>query len=101
MFDPINNNNTIFGKCQYVHSRFHKFMKGGKTVENNIRERLRNIGKTQTWLILRLREQGLIVQTSEFSYILSGVLTTPKAKRVLQVCDEILVEYENEVGSNG
>ena len=67
----------------------------------NIRERLHALGKTQTWMILRLKERNMTVQTSEFSYILSGVMTTPKAKRVLQMCDEILTEYENEVESNG
>ena len=66
---------------------------------NDIRERLHNLGKTQIWLIMELRERGLTVQTSEFSYILSGVLTTPKAKTVLKTCDEILKEVENN-GAN-
>lgn len=68
---------------------------------NNVRERLRGLGKTQIWLIMELRERGLIVQTSEFSYILSGVLTTPKAKTVLKECDAILTDYENEVKNDG
>lgn len=67
---------------------------------NKIRERLRVLGKPQTWLILKLGERGMKVQTSEFSYILSGVLTTPKAEKVLRMCNEILSEYENEVASN-
>ena len=62
---------------------------------NNIRKRLHSINKPQTWLILKLKERGVVVQTSEFSYILSEVLTTPKAKTVLKVCDEILKEVEN------
>ena len=66
-----------------------------------IRSRLHALGKTQIWLILRLRERNLVVQTSEFSYILSGVLTTPKAQRVLKACDEILSEYEKEVKYDG
>ena len=57
-----------------------------------VRERLRVLGKPQTWLILKLGEKGIKVQTSEFSYILSGVLTTPKAEKVLKMCDEILRE---------
>jgi hypothetical protein len=65
----------------------------------NIRERLHRIGKTQVWMILKLGERGLKVQTSEFSYILSGVLTSPKAEKVLKVCDEILKEVENDVSS--
>jgi endonuclease III len=52
------------------------------------------------WLILKLQEKGLTVQTSELSYVLSGVMVTPKAKRVLQACDEILKEFEGEVESN-
>lgn len=62
----------------------------------NIRKRLHKIGKTQVWLILKLGERGLQVQTSEFSYILSGVLTTPKAEKVLRLCDEILKEVEDD-----
>jgi hypothetical protein len=66
----------------------------------DIRERLHKLGKTQVWLILKLQEKGLTVQTSELSYVLSGVMVTPKAKRVLQACDEILKEFEVEVESN-
>lgn len=66
-----------------------------------IRERLRHLGKTQVWLILQLKERNLTVQTSEFSYILSGVISTPKAQRVLKACNEILSEYEKEVGKDG
>ena len=63
---------------------------------NDVRERLHKINKTQVWLILKLKERGLQVQTSEFSYILSGVLTTPKAEKVLKACDEILKEVESD-----
>ena len=66
-----------------------------------IRERLRHLGKTQVWLILQLQERNLTVQTSEFSYILSGVISTPKAQRVLKACNEILSEYEKEVKYDG
>lgn len=63
----------------------------------NIRERLKALGKTQVWLIRELQNYNISVPTSEMSYILSGVLTTPKAKRVLNLCDTILKEYESEV----
>lgn len=66
---------------------------------NNVRERLHAIKKPQTWLILKLKERGLVVQTSEFSYILSEVLTTPKSKTVLKLCDEILKEVESNESS--
>lgn len=61
-----------------------------------IRERLKKLGKTQNWLILRMKERGVSVLTSEFSNILNGVLTTPKAKKVLTLCDEILTKHESE-----
>ena len=63
-------------------------------VMTDIRKRLHAVGKTQVWLILKLGERGIKVQTPEFSYILSGVLTTPKAEKVLRLCDEILKEVE-------
>ena len=63
----------------------------------NIRERLKALGKTQNWLILEMKKHDVSVITSEFSNILNGVLTTPKAERVLNLCDKILTEYEKEV----
>ena len=65
-----------------------------------IRERLKALGKTQNWLIIEMKKRGVSVITSEFSNILSGVLTTPKATRVLTLCDEILTTYEQDVTTN-
>ena len=62
-----------------------------------VRERLKALGKTQNWLILEMKKRNISVLTSEFSNILNGVLTTPKAQKVLVLCDEILTEYEKEV----
>lgn len=62
-----------------------------------IRERLKKLGKTQNWLILQMKAQGVSVLTSEFSNILNGVMTTPKAKKVIALCDEILTKHESEV----
>ncbi len=62
----------------------------------DIRERLRALGKTQVWLIKELHKYKISVLTSEMSYILSGVLTTPKAKRVMNLCDIILKECEEK-----
>jgi len=62
-----------------------------------VRERLKALGKTQNWLILEMKKRNVSVITSEFSNILNGVLTTPKAQRVLTLCNEILTEYEKEV----
>ena len=62
-----------------------------------VRERLKALGKTQNWLILEMKKRNVSVITSEFSNILNGVLTTPKAQRVLTLCNEILTEFEKEV----
>lgn len=62
-----------------------------------VRERLKALGKTQNWLIVEMKKRNVSVLTSEFSNILNGVLTTPKAQSVLTLCDEILTEYEKEV----
>ena len=62
-----------------------------------VRERLKALGKTQNWLILEMKKRNVSVITSEFSNILNGVLTTPKAQIVLTLCNEILTEYEKEV----
>ncbi len=59
-----------------------------------IRERLQSRGKTQVWLIHKLAEKGVIVNPPEMSYILSGVLNTPKAQKVIDLCGEILDETE-------
>ena len=65
-----------------------------------IRERLARLGKTQNWLILEMHKHNVRCNTSELSYILSGILTTPKAEKVLTLCDKILTEYEKEVEAN-
>lgn len=88
------NCNTLFEFCQVRCSRIYKFLLGGEQM--NIRERLKALGKTQNWLIIEMKKRGVSVITSEFSNILSGVLTTPKATKVLALCDEILTICESE-----
>ena len=61
---------------------------------NQIKERLKALGKPQTCLIFQLRERGIAIQPPELSSILSGVNTYPKAERVLSACDEILKQFE-------
>lgn len=60
----------------------------------NIKERLKQQGKTQVWLIFQLQDEGITVQPQEMSSILSGVMTSPKAKRVLAKADDILHTLE-------
>lgn len=61
-----------------------------------IRERLKELGKTQVWLILELQKRGLVVQPPEMSSILRGVNTYPKAEKVLEESDAILTEIERK-----
>lgn len=60
----------------------------------DIRARLRTLGRTQKWLIFELRERGVVVQPPELSAVLSGTLTHPKARKVLEMADEILSQLE-------
>lgn len=62
--------------------------------ELNLKARLKTIGKTQVWLITELREHGISVSISEMSYIINGAMTTPKARRVLELSDEIIKQAE-------
>lgn len=59
-----------------------------------IRERMKALGKTQVWLILELRQRGIVVQPPEMSQILSGVNTYPKATKVLEMSNRILSDLE-------
>lgn len=61
----------------------------------DIKDRLKALGKTQTWMIFELRKRGINAQPPLLSAILSGAYTYPQAERVLKACDEILKEVEN------
>ena len=63
---------------------------------NLIQERMRKLGIKQTDLIIELGKQHIIVQPPEMSYILRGINTTPKAKKVLDECNKIITNYERE-----
>ena len=57
--------------------------------------RMKNAEMTQVDMIRALRQRKcIIVQPAEMSNILNGVLTTPKAQRVLKECELILNDYE-------
>lgn len=62
---------------------------------DNIKERLAKLGKSQVWLLRKLREQGTEVQPPQLSNIINGNYTYPKAQRVLAICDDVLTEVEN------
>ena len=61
---------------------------------NQLQMRMENLGVKQIDLILELKKRGITVQPPEISYIIRGIYTTPKAKKVLDECDKILDEYD-------
>lgn len=61
---------------------------------SQIQERMKNLDIKQVDMILELQKRGIVVQPPEFSQILRGVYTYPKAKKVLNECDKILNERE-------
>ena len=62
----------------------------------NIKERLAHLGKSQVWLLKKLREQGVITQPPQLSNIINGIYTYPKAKLVGEMCNNILTEAERD-----
>lgn len=57
-------------------------------------ERMTNLGITQVDMIQELRKRGYEVQPPMMSTILRGIYTYPKAKKILEACEEILNERE-------
>ena len=87
-------NNTLL---DFVKSNFgflYKFRKEVLCV-NNIKERLTAMGKSQVWLLRKLREKGLEVQPPQLCNIINGNYTYPKAQKVLEICNDVLTEVEN------
>lgn len=60
----------------------------------NIKERLTQLGKSQVWLLKKLREKGVETQPPQLSNIINGIYTYPKAKLVGDMCDKIIKEVE-------
>lgn len=63
---------------------------------HNIKERLADMGKSQVWLLKKLREHGVITQPPQLSNIINGIYTYPKAKLIGEMCDNILTEAEHD-----
>lgn len=61
---------------------------------SQIQERMKKLDIKQVDMILELQKRDIVVQPPEMSYILRGVMTSPKAKQVLDECDRILSEHE-------
>lgn len=62
----------------------------------NIKERLARLGKSQVWLLRKLREHGIITQPPQLSNIINGIYTYPKAQLVGEMCDKIIKEAEKD-----
>jgi putative heme iron utilization protein len=60
----------------------------------DIKARLEKLKLSQAWMILRLHDKGVTVYQSQFSRYINGIERTPKAQRVLSMCNEILNEQE-------
>lgn len=67
----------------------------------NIKDRLDALGKSQVWLLRKLRERGFSTQPPQLSNIINGNYTYPKANMLLGECNQILSEYESTVTDKG
>ena len=65
----------------------------------NIKKRLSDLGKSQVWLLMKLRDNGFTVQPPQLCNIINGLYTYPKALSVLEECDNILKLEEMSVVS--
>lgn len=62
----------------------------------DILARMEKDGISQVEMIKTLKQRNkIIVQPAEMSQILNGILTTPKATRVVRAVMEVLDEVEN------
>lgn len=75
-----------FGICKYI-------LEGGIDL-HNIKERLTALGKSQVWLLKKLREKGIETQPPQLSNIINGIYTYPKAQDVLEECLKIIEDAE-------
>lgn len=66
----------------------------------DIKNRLKNLGLTQRWLIFELRKREINAQPPLLSSVLSGAYTYPQATVILNACDQILREVESRVAIN-
>ena len=60
----------------------------------NLKARLEALGKTQVWLLIELRKKGVVTQPPQLCNILNGLYTYPKAKSVMEMCNTIIKEAE-------
>ena len=53
---------------------------------------------TNTWLVNRLEERGIITEKTEMSSVLRGVRKGAKAETIIKTSLEILDDYESKMG---
>ena len=71
-------------------------------MSKDIRQRLRDAGKTQVWLIKELMNYGIrITSPAEMSGILSGTISSPKARQVIEAAEKLLDELNGHGDEHG
>lgn len=65
-----------------------------------VRDMLKRNGLSQTWLILRLGQLGMVVDKSTMCCVLKGTRTGPKCQMILKKSLEVLQDYERKVPSS-
>ena len=63
---------------------------------HKIRIALAECGRTQVWLINKLRNCGIITDRTEMSSALNGARRGPKIDKMLKISIEILDKYKDE-----
>ena len=63
-------------------------------IRNEIRNKLKKNGLTNTWLILQLKQYNFKVDKSEMSSVLSGTRKGTKAEDILKYSLTVLLFYE-------
>lgn len=66
-----------------------------KEDRDNVRIMLFKNNLSQTWLLSRLAEDGIVIGKSELSYALSGIRAGGKCEKIVQASLKILTDYEN------
>ena len=71
-------------------------------MSKDIRQRLRDAGKTQVWLIKELAKNGIrITSPAEMSGILSETISSPKARQVIEAAEKLLDELNGHNDDQG
>lgn len=91
-------NITHYDICQQKHIciNWQNSTKGGGNLLHNIYSRTKALGLNSNDIIRKLDEQGLKCQPCTYSSAINGNLTSPKARQIVQMADEIIKKLEAE-----